>query len=90
MKFKHLACCLLLLAGNAGAQAAAPDSEAGSVKLTIRTADSNNVTVERRGDDYVITTTGVDPYVFLDAERPVDVTEYPMLAFNSFNTSGIM
>ena len=90
MKFKHLACCLLLLAGNAGAQAAAPDSEAGPVKLTIRTADSNNVTVERRGDDYVITTTGVDPYVFLDAERPVDVTEYPMLAFNSFNTSGIM
>ena len=90
MKFRHLACCLLLLAGNTVARAAAPGPETGPVKLTIRPSDSNNVTVERRGDDYVITTTGVDPYVFLDAERPVDVDEYPMLAFNSFNTSGIM
>ena len=81
---------MLLLVGNTVARAAAPGPETGPVKLTIRPSDSNNVTVERRGDDYVITTTGVDPYVFLDAERPVDVDEYPMLAFNSFNTSGIM
>ena len=71
MKFRHLACCLLLLAGNTVARAAAPGPETGPetgpVKLTIRPSDSNNVTVERRGDDYVITTTGVDPYVFLDA-----------------------
>ena len=61
MKLRHLACCLLLLAGNTGARAAAPGPEAGPVKLTIRPAASTNVTVARRGDDYGITPTGVDP-----------------------------
>ncbi len=60
------------------------------VRLSVRATDSHNVTVEKEGSDYLITTTGPDPYVFLDAERPVDVLKYKMLSFNSFNTSGTM
>lgn len=88
-KFRLFA-LLMIFVGSVCAYGAAPDSEDGPVKLTIRPTDFNNVIVEQQGNAYVITTTGVDPYVFLDAERPVDVSEYRMLSFNSFNTSGIM
>lgn len=85
MKLKLLSLYLLLSACSVfAAQAATP------VKLTIRTTDSNNVLIEQQGDNYVITTTGIDPYVFLDAPSPIDVHQCPMLSFNSFNTSGIM
>ena len=60
------------------------------IKLTIRTTDSNNIKVEKKGDDYVITTTGLDPYVFLDASEAIDIKTHPILSFNSFNTSGVM
>ncbi len=60
------------------------------ITLTIRPADSHNISVEQNGDSYIITTTGNDPYVFLDADRPVDISHYRMLEFNSFNTSDIL
>ncbi len=90
MKIRRLISSALLLVLTAGSAFVVIASESEPIKLTIRSTDSNNVIVEQQGDNYVITTTGVDPYVFLDAERPIKVAEHSILSFNSFNTSEIM
>lgn len=55
--------------------------------LTIRSSDYNNVSFKQEGEEWVISTTGVDPYVWLDAVLPIDFSKKYMLSFDSFNTS---
>ena len=68
-----------------------PDNGEGTISdgipLTIRTTDQNNITFRQDGDDWIISTTGLDPYFWLDAAIPVDFEKQYMLAFDSFNTT---
>lgn len=89
MKLKLLMPCFVLFLSSVFSLSLAQNADK-PIKLTIRTTDSNNIKVEKKGDDYVITTTGLDPYVFLDASEAIDIKTHPILSFNSFNTSGVM
>ena len=68
-----------------------PDGGGGTVSdgipLTIRSTDQYNITFRQDGDDWIISTTGLDPYFWLDAAIPVDFEKQYMLAFDSFNTT---
>ncbi len=57
------------------------------IPLSIRSSDYNNIVVSYDGDEAIIRTTGLDPYIWLDASVPVDFSKRYMLAFDSFNTS---
>ena len=75
--------CLLPIATKSFAKT----SLSGEIELSVRSTDSHNVKVEKEGNNYVITTTGEDPYVFLDAVLPVDFNKQYILSFESFNTT---
>ena len=72
MKLKLLMPCFVLFLSSVFSLSLAQNADK-PIKLTIRTTDSNNIKVEKKGDDYVITTTGLDPYVFLDASEAIDI-----------------
>lgn len=57
------------------------------IPLSIRNRDFNNIIFTQEGDEWIIRTTGLDPYIWLDAAIPVNFKKQYMLAFDSFNTS---
>ena len=67
-----------------------PDPEKPAVEgipLSIRNRDFNNITFTQEGDEWIIRTTGLDPYIWFDAAIPVNFKKQYMLAFDSFNTT---
>lgn len=52
-----------------------PDPEKPAVEgipLSIRNRDFNNTTFTQEGDEWIIRTTGLDPYIWFDAAIPVN------------------
>ncbi len=62
-----------------------PDTS--GIPLLIRSAGVNNITFTRDDDSWLITTTGMDPYFWLDANVNVNFKTDYMLAFDCYNTS---
>ncbi|MDR2704602.1 MAG: DUF5722 domain-containing protein [Planctomycetaceae bacterium] len=57
------------------------------IALHPRAADSNQIEFHEENGDWVITTKGTDPYLFIDAECTVDIHTHYVLSFESFNTT---
>lgn len=73
-----------------GALSYAQPTDLKKIDLSIRAEDSHNVEIHKKGNVYEITTTGPDPYLFMDLKVPVDVSYFRILSFNSFNSSEIL
>jgi hypothetical protein len=60
------------------------------IPLLIRSEGANNISFTRDGDSWLITTTGIDPYFWLDANVNVDFKTDYMLAFECYNSSEVL
>lgn len=58
-----------------------------NIVLKARTTDYNQLKFEETNNELTITTQGFDPYLFFDAEKPVDFKKKYILSFESFNTT---
>ncbi|MDR1864074.1 MAG: DUF5722 domain-containing protein [Bacteroidales bacterium] len=60
---------------------------AADVILTPRQKDYNHMTLTPDRMEWEVTTTANDPYLFVDAEAPVNIGTHYILSFESFNTT---
>lgn len=62
-------------------------TESNDIPMIIRNSGYNNISFEWENDSWLITTEGLDPYFWLDANKAVDFNSEYMLSFDYQNQS---